>query len=383
MLPLFLAALAFAQDPAPQTPPPTIPSLVADGNAAYLKADYETARQAFLKAWDLAQQTPASDPVRYDVLKRLVAIRAAAGEFQDADDFLQMALNWKENLYGTGAPRLVEDLLQSVQLSRGMKNFERALLILNRVMGIHRMNGGTEDATYADDLSRVAAVNMEKKEFQAAIVYFNQALSIRTNVAGPLSPTLINDLDRVAGAYIVQRDYAGAEQAYRRALVIRETLLGRFDADLIATVDGLAYSCFGQKKYEEAEPLYTRLIDLWVRSVGEDHPMVAMALDKVATFYADQKKYDQAKEATDRAVAIRAHFLAEGLGGAATEQIAEGNKDAAIALYQRALAAMDPPHPVYDELRQQVEEIVKAMKAPPPKPARTPARRVPAKKQAL
>lgn len=361
---LCLAAAAFAQDA-----PPAIPQLLADGNAAYIKGDYETARQSFLKAWDAAQQLPPADPARYDVVKRLVAIRAAAGEFADADQYLQIAINWKENTYGQNDPRVVEDLLQSVQLSRGMKNFDRALLIVNRVMTIHRLNGGTENTAYADDLTRMAVINMEMKNIPTAVVWFNQALSLRTKLAGPLDPSLINDLDRLAGAHIVMREYAHAEEAYRRALVIRETLLGKFDADLIATVDGLAYSCFGQKKYEDAEPLYQRLIGLWEKSVGDDHPMVAMALDKVATFYADQKKYDQAKQATDRAIAIRTHFLAEGLGGAATEQIAEGNKDAAIALYKRALLVMDPPHPVYEELRNQTEEIVKNMAAPPPKRA--------------
>jgi tetratricopeptide (TPR) repeat protein len=387
LLLIFFAALAFAQETAPIVPPtapPTIPSLMTEGNAAYLKSDYEGARQAYLKAWELAQQTPREDPIRYDVLKRLVAIRAAAGEFADADTFLQMALNWKENQYGTNDLRLVDDLIQSVNLCRGMKDFERAMLVLNRVMGIHRSNGGTENAVYADDLSRMGLINMEKKNVPVAIVWFNQAISLRTKVAGPLDVSLINDLDRVAGAHIVMREYAGAEEAYRRALIIRETLLGKFDADLIATVDGLAYSLFGQKKFEEAEGLYKRLIGLWEKSVGEDHPMVAIALDKVATFYAEQKKFDQVKEADDRSIAIRAHFLAEGLGSAATEQIAEGNKDAAIAMYKRALLVMDPPSPLYDEMRTQMEEIVKGMTAPPPtKPlSKTPPRKsVPAKKQ--
>jgi tetratricopeptide (TPR) repeat protein len=190
--------------------------------------------------------------------------------------------------------------------------------------------------------------------------------------AGPLDPSLAPDLDRLAGAYIAQRAYGQAEETYRHALVIRETLFGKEDADLIATVDGLAYACFGQKKYEEAEPLYQRLIALWIKSVGDDHPMVAMALDKVAVFYADQKKYDRAKEAEERANAIRTHFLAIGLSGAATERIAEGNKDAALSLYHRALIVMDPPNPVYQELRSQIEEIVKNQEHPPKVTKKTP-----------
>jgi tetratricopeptide (TPR) repeat protein len=363
---LFVAALlAYAQEP--------IPPLMEAGNAAYLKGDYETARQSFLKAWDAAQQLPATDPVRYDVLKRLTSVRAAAAEFEDADQFLQLAINWRENTNGQDDPKIVDELLLSVQYCRGMKNYDRALMILSRVMSIHRTRYGTETAVFADDLSREAQIQMDKKNVPAAIRALENAISIRTKAAGPLDPSLIGDLDRLAGAQIFQRAYSRADETYRRALVIRETLFGKNDADLIATVDGLAYACFGQKKYDEADPLYQRLIGLWVKSVGDDHPMVAIALDKVATFYADQKKYDQAKEATERANAIRAHFLATGLSGAATEQIAEGNKDAAVGLYRRALAVLDPPHPMFEETRGEIEEIVKAMAAPPPKaPVRRP-----------
>jgi tetratricopeptide (TPR) repeat protein len=355
-----LLLLAFAQE----VPPPTIPALVAEGNAAYLKGNYDAAQQSFLKAWEFAQQTPNDDPQRYDILKRLVRIRSAGSDFEDADRYLQMAINWRENLSGTNDLRLVDDLLVSVQLCRGMKNFDRAILIVNRVMGIHRVNGGTETAFFADDLSRMGQIYMEQKEVVRAIGMFHNAVEIREKLGGPLDPSLIYDLDRLAGAHIVQREYDQAEAAYRHSLIIRESLLGKNDPDLIATVDGLAYSLFGQKKFDEAEPLYQRLIGLWEKSVGDDHPMVAIALEKVARFYAEQKKFDQSREYLDKGIAIRAHFMAEGLAAAAAEQLTEGSKDGAIASYKRALAVMDPPHPVYDEMRGEMETLVKAMTAP-------------------
>src|SRR5690242_18062617 len=79
---------------------PAIPSLLESGNAAYLKGDYESALQSFSKAWELAQQMPPSDPIRYDILKRLTRIRSAAGEFADADYYLQLAINWRETTNG-------------------------------------------------------------------------------------------------------------------------------------------------------------------------------------------------------------------------------------------------------------------------------------------
>ena len=102
--------------------------------------------------------------------------------------------------------------------------------------------------------------------------------------------------------------------------------------------------------------------------------MVAIAVDKLAAFYIDRKKLDQAKELTDRAIAIRARFLALGLSVAATEQINEQHKEAAVAIYRRAINAMDPVHPLNAELQHDMAEMVKTMEVPAPKtPAKTPA----------
>ena len=358
-----LASAALAQDASPD-----VPTLVETGNASYLRGDYEAARQSLVSAWELVQQTPPADPIRYDILKRLTSVRAAAGEFADADNYLQMAITWRENTIGRNDPEIARDLLISVGLCRGMKDYDRALAILSRVLTLHTAAQGPESTAVADDYSRMAQIFLEQKNLAAAESSLRIALDLRAKISGPLNPSLVPDLDRLAGAYIAMRAYDQAEDTYRRALVIRETLYGKEDPDLIATLDGLAYACFGQQKYAEAEPIYQRLIALWIRSVGEEHPMVALALNKVAIFYADQKKYDQAKEAQDRAIAIRAHFLASGLSAAATEQIAERHKDAALALYRRALATMDPPSPVYQELHDEIAGIVKILDPLPLKP---------------
>ena len=350
-------------------PAPDIPQLMQTGDAAYLKGDYEAARQTFDQARQLAELKPADDPVRYDIFRRLSSVRAAAGDFADADNFLQMAITWRENTQGQNDPKLAGDYLQSVTYCRGMKDFSRALTVLNRVLAMHAKASGYESTDVADDYSRMAQIYMEQKKPDLAIGALNNALAVRTKISGPLHPSLVYDFDRLGEAAIVIRDYAKAEAAYRRALVIRETLYGKNHADLIATLDGLAYACFGQKKYEEAEPIYQRFISLWVTSVGEDHPMLAIALDKVAVFYVDQKKYEQAKDAMDRATAIRTHFLATGLSVAATEQIGEGNPDAAKALYRRAAAVMEQPNPVYDELKANTEAMLKTMERLGPKKA--------------
>jgi len=339
MLPAVFLSVLFlhAQDAPPQEPAADIKTLLDTGNAAYLKGDYETARQSYLKAWDGAQQSPLENPLRYDVLKRLTAVRAAVGEFKDANDFLQTAINWREQTQGPSDPKITDDLLQSVGLFRGMEDYGQALVVLNRVLSMHVRASTFDSVPVADDYSRMAQIYLEQKKLEDAISPLNSSLSIRTRLAGPLDPSMIFDLDRLGTVQTTLRAYDKAEDAFRHALVIRESLFGKMNADLIADVDGLAYALFGQKKYDEAEAAYQRLIGLWAHSVGGDHPMVAIALDKVAVFYAEQKKFDQAKEQADRANAIRAKFLAEGLSEQASEQFSEGNKDETVALYQRAV----------------------------------------------
>ena len=72
------AAIIFLLMAVMHDPPADISSLVRAGDASYLKADYENARQSFQKAWELAQETPPDNPARYDILKRLTSARAAA-----------------------------------------------------------------------------------------------------------------------------------------------------------------------------------------------------------------------------------------------------------------------------------------------------------------
>jgi tetratricopeptide (TPR) repeat protein len=351
--------LAAAQETA-LAPAPDIPSLLRAGDASYLKADYEAARQSFQKAWELAQQTPPDNPARYDILKRLTSTRAAAGEFADADQFLQMAIHWRESTLGPDDPKIADDMLLEVSLCRSMKDYPRALAVLNKVLVAHTRTSDYYSKVVADDYSRMAQIHMDEKELDAAVSALNLALNIRTKLAGPLDPTLVPDLDRLGQVYITQRAYENAEWAFQRALVIRESIYGKMNADLIASVDGLAYALFGQKKYAEAEPLYQRLITLWVGSVGEDHPMVASALDKVAMFYQDQGKYEQANAASERAHAIRAASLASGLAQDSTRRYEQKDMATARALMERAVKVLDPPNPMYDRTR---ETYVKALRA--------------------
>ena len=365
LLAVFCFSLAAQEDPSA-----AIPRLIASGNTSYLQGDYSAAYESFSHAWDLAQQLAPESPLRYDVLKRLTAVRTAQGNFEDADNYLRSAILWRENTLQPSDAAMAQDILLEADLQRAMKDYGRAYIALTRVLAIHAKASGFDSTVVADDYSRLAQVQLEQQKVPDAISSLNQALQIRTKLAGPLDYSLTPDLDKLGSVYIAERAYENAEATYRHALVIRESLFGKEHPDLISTVDGLAYACFGQKKYDEAEPMYQRLIALWIKSTNETHPMVAIALDKVSIFYAEQKKYDLAKQYAERANAIRAFVLADGLSHEASEAFEAEDKETVRSSYQRAIKVLDPPNPVYDNMRVGLEAMMKSLdKLEPKKPS--------------
>jgi tetratricopeptide (TPR) repeat protein len=370
---LSLAASVWA---APQ-PAGEIDRLIESGRASYAKGDYPAAKETLQQAWQLAEETQAEPSKRYDLLKQLARTLAGAQEYLDAEKYLQQALNLKETALKAAPVETIPDLVELAMMCRGLKDYPRGLAILARVVEIHVRSGGTFNSeVVADAFSRMALLHLDAKEPDQAANTLEQAIGIRGRLLGTEHLGLLPELDRLAPVRIALREYEKAEEVYRRALVLRELALGASDPDLIATLDGLAYACFGQKKYDQAETFYKRLLDLWMTSAGAEHPMVALTLDKMVTFYRAQQRFEDAAAAEDRALGLRAHFLANGLAREAGAQIKIGNAKAAVDLYRRALVPLDPERPEHAKLRQEIEDQLAVLR-PPPK--RSPKKRAPSK----
>lgn len=360
---LFLFAVGlFGQDA------PDLGSLMKTANAAYRKADYATARKALEDALKAADTLPPEDPKRYEILRQLSGVSGASGDNAAAQSYIEQAIAWRENTSGKNDPSLADDLIELATICDRRDDFERAIALLQRTVGIHtKAHGNFENSDVADDISRIALVQVDQKKPEQAIISLATVLGIREKVLGPDSTGLLSELDRLGTLQITVRSYEDAEVTFRRALVIRERVVGAKSPDLLTTLDGLAYSLFGQKKYDDAEVFYKRLLDLWM--VINNLPMIADTEEKIAVFYRDQKKWDQGTEAASNAIALRALVSATGLSTEATAWIAHGDKAHAIELYRRALTILDPERKDHKGLHDQIERVLEGLD--PPKPVKT------------
>lgn len=285
-------------------------------------------------------QEPPGKPLgkedRYDALKQKVSSSVAAGEFADAQRYLQQAIQLRQS---------DGDLLLSVNLDLRLKAFDRALATAQSVQAMHVAVYGSESLTVADDLARIGQIQLAQGKALEAIQALLSAREMRIKLAGSLDPALLPILDRLSEASLSMGGPGGTlrghlnEEFYRQALTIRETLYGENSSELISTIEGLANLYSAEGVLAAAEPLYLRLLALWEGAVGKDHPMVAVTLDKLVVFYIKKGEPDQAREALARSVAIRARFLAVGLSIQADDAISEKHPEQAKALYNRARGA--------------------------------------------
>jgi tetratricopeptide (TPR) repeat protein len=351
---------------------PDIDALLKTAHAAHQKADYASARKSYEEAWAIAETLQPSDAKRYEILKELSGVLSASGDQDAAANYIELAINWRENAVGREDPLIAGDLIELAIICERKKDYDRAIAILQRVVGMHtKAHGNSENSDVADDFSRIALVQSAQNKPEAAIPTLLTAIGIREKVLGTDSPGLLPDLDRLGAAQIAARVYAFGASTFRRALVIRERIEGSQSPDLLTTLDGLAYSLFGDKQYDEAEPFYKRLLNLWLM-IG-NLPMIADTDEKIAVFYREQKKWDEGTEAAANAIALRALVSAVGLSTEATAWIAHGDKAHAIELYRKALTLLDPNRKDHDGLRDQIEHVLgeldppKATKAAPKK----------------
>ena len=347
-----------------ELPVTSLQPLLREGDSALARGDYEAARQSFEKAWQIAQEAPASSAVRYDILKRLTSTGAASGAFGEASRYLQQAVGWRESNLGPNDPKIADDLAILVNLYLGMKDFDRALVTAQRVQAMHVAAYTAESLPAADDFLRIAQIYLAEKKPKDALRPLMAAQGIRERLAGRIDPGLLPVLDRLNEAYTEYIGY-GMEAVYRQALAIREVLYGKDSTELISTLDGLAYTCSTLGEYVAAEDLYARLLSLWEKLVGKDHPMVAVVLDKIVVLYAKQNKPEEAREALARSVAIRARFLAVGLSQQAADAVLAKHQGQARVLYKRALAALDPPSHANEELIMQIKKTLMDLDSSP------------------
>src|SRR5580704_17880666 len=129
-----------AQEPAKEQAQPAAPDVaefLKSAHDAYLKGDYIAARASLDQAWSAIQPSPRSEPKRYEIAKQFAAVLSAAGDYKAAQEYLQLAIDWREANLGQSDPKLIDDLIDMATLCQRQKDFDRALELLHFARNKH------------------------------------------------------------------------------------------------------------------------------------------------------------------------------------------------------------------------------------------------------
>lgn len=358
---------------------PSLDDAIAAARRAAQGKDRVAAVQGWETAWRSAAVAAPDDPRRYEILKQLSGLAATDKKWDKAEEWLQLAIHWRESTQPQPDPKVREDLTLLAYYCKARGDLERGVFLLQRVLSMTVQAGGFEHLEVADLLSRIADFEVGRKELPRAEGVLRNALDIRRKKLGEDHVSLSADLEKLGSVCNQQRKYAEAETAFEKALALKERAMSQ-EIDLVNALDGLAYAQFGLREYAGAETNYQRIVSIWTTTAGQTHPMVAASLDKLVVFYRQQERQEEAKLAWKRAAAVRAHNLAESLAREAGEQLGLGNAAESTALYQRAQQVLDPAEPLHAELRKAVDAQLAEIRAASRKPPLKPVLKAPGKK---
>jgi tetratricopeptide (TPR) repeat protein len=336
--------------------------------------------------------------------KGRVAILTRNQDFEAAQDALERAVALAADSLPPGHVRHAElaTSLGGVALAlgdpkRGLREFNRALPILEKAVGPHHPLVGNLHNNFG-------AVYFGNHEYEKAKAEFALAVEVEESISGPDSVTLAdtlynlaivdaklgdvegaeNTFRRVAAMYVQQHgpkhpyvaavheelgilargreDFDAARKEFERALEIKTAALGPKHAEVANALKGLGYAEQGAGNLERALEHFEQSSAIILDTVGEEHERFAAARGRVA-----KVEFRLGRFADARRDATRALEIIEAMGDSAEPGLAadarftlamaiwESDASEGVRLATQALAETVP-----GVLREEIEAWLKA-----------------------
>jgi CHAT domain-containing protein/Tfp pilus assembly protein PilF len=237
-----------------------------------------------------------------------------------------------------------------------MREYQKALPLLERALEIREKQLGPEHPATAGSLNDLAMLYDQMGEYQKVLPLLERALEIRKKQLGPEHPDTATSLYDLAFVYAKMGEYQKALPLSQRALEIREKQLGPEHPDTAGSLNDLAFVYSNMGDYQKALPLYQRALEIREKQLGPEHPATALSLNDRALVYVSMGEYQKALPLLERALEIREKRLGPEHPATATtlDNLAllygnMGDYQKALPLHQQALERYEnqlgPKHP--------------------------------------
>jgi len=158
-------------------------------------------------------------------------------------------------------------------------------------------------------MSNLAELYDAKGDYQRAELLLQRVLTIYEKTDGPQQLNVARILGNLAAMYYQQGDYERAEPLYVRAVNIEVKARGEEHPSVASVLSNLAALYRRKGDYSRAEVLLQRALSSYLKAFGPDHNLVASLLSGFADLYRDRGDQARAVQVMQRALEIREQNL--------------------------------------------------------------------------
>ena len=222
-------------------------------------------------------------------------ISSSNGRYETAEKFFLNGLRLIMQIFGANHYEVLHfyDGLASVYMD--CEDFQQAQDFLERALNSSKMIYGDQHVYTANRYSNIGMFFFNIGNNQKSITNLTKALEINesTNANPEAIAKCYCDLGRL---YDVLKEHHQAKELFSKSLEIYRKEFGENDMIAIEPIEHLAGVCNSLKDYPKAIELYTKCIEAKKIITGDQSPFVAKHYRQLASVHKDLKNYQQAIE---------------------------------------------------------------------------------------
>jgi CHAT domain-containing protein/tetratricopeptide (TPR) repeat protein len=280
------------------------------------------------------------------------------GRAREAVTSAQKMVAIHKSLLGKGHPDYATSLHNLAGLYRDMRDYPKALPLLEEARAIWKKALGPDHPDYAASLHNLALLYQDMGDYAKALPLAEEARAIARKALGADHPDYAHSLHNLAALYQAMGDYPKALPLSEEARAIFKKASGADHPDYALSLNNLASLYEATGEYQNALPLYEEALAIFKKTLGADHPAYATSLNGLALLYQALGDYAKALPLLEEARAILKKALgadhrayATSLGNLAALYHDMGDYAKALPLLEEARAirkkALGADHPAY------------------------------------
>lgn len=244
-------------------------------------------------------------------LNNLALLLHATGRLEEAARLSRRALDTDQLALGGQHPAVAVDLnnLAQIELTLFMRHgderwIDEAEAAMRRAWEIDRLNFGENHPTVASDINNLAEVLITTRRLAEAEPLLRQALEIDETSFDQGSPRIASRQENLARLLVMRGRHTEAERLMREALKVRERSLGADHPDIAVMLSNLASVIAFQNRLHEAEALMRRALRIDEARLGPGHEFLALRLNDLAQILHRRGNLTEAEPLMRRALEI-------------------------------------------------------------------------------